>query len=151
MSQPSTEDALAPYKKVHRALLTSTASKWRDLDLSMQQLRAMYFLRDEEGMSVGRLAELFGKLLADDAGYNVGAAAGSGGHDDGDRPGGKILRRERCRGRAEAQQRRCECTSMKSVEHGCPASFGFYAVTQLRFCAAGSLSSIPLARRHTAR
>jgi DNA-binding MarR family transcriptional regulator len=37
----------------------------------MQQLRAMYFLRDEEGMSVGRLAELFGiglpaaSLLAD--------------------------------------------------------------------------------------
>jgi DNA-binding MarR family transcriptional regulator len=71
MSQPSTEDALAAYKKLHRALLTSTASKWRDLDLSMQQLRAMYFLRDEEGMSVGRLAELFGiglpaaSLLAD--------------------------------------------------------------------------------------
>src|SRR6202162_1323794 len=60
MSQPSTEDALAAYKTLHRALLTSTASKWRDLDLSMQQLRAMYFLRDEEGVSVGRLAELFG-------------------------------------------------------------------------------------------
>src|SRR5258708_27476612 len=71
MSQPSTEDALAAYKQVHRALLTSTASKWRDLDLSMQQLRAMYFLRDEEEISVGRLAELFGiglpapSLLAD--------------------------------------------------------------------------------------
>jgi len=71
MSQPSTEDALAAYKKLHRALLTSTASKWRDLDLSMQQLRAMYFLRDEEDVSVGRLAELFGvglpaaSLLAD--------------------------------------------------------------------------------------
>ncbi len=60
MSQPSTEDALAAYKLLHRVLLTSTASKWRDLDLSMQQLRAMYFLRDEEEMSVGRLAELFG-------------------------------------------------------------------------------------------
>src|SRR5216683_2720162 len=71
MSQPSTEDALAAYKLLHRVLLTSTASKWRDLDLSMQQLRAMYFLRDEEEMSVGRLAELFGvglpaaSLLAD--------------------------------------------------------------------------------------
>ena len=71
MSQPSTEDALAAYKQLHRVLLTSTASKWRDLDLSMQQLRAMYFLRDEEEMSVGRLAELFGiglpaaSLLAD--------------------------------------------------------------------------------------
>jgi len=71
MSQPSTEDALAAYKTLHRALLTSTAGKWRDLDLSMQQLRAMYFLRDEEDVSVGRLAELFGiglpaaSLLAD--------------------------------------------------------------------------------------
>src|SRR5712671_1332074 len=71
MSQPSTEDALAAYKQVHRVLLTSTASKWRDLDLSMQQLRAMYFLRDEEDASVGRLAALFGiglpaaSLLAD--------------------------------------------------------------------------------------
>src|SRR5258708_2054443 len=71
MSLPSTEDALAAYRQVHRALLTSTASKWRNLDLSMQQLRAMYFLRDEEEMSVGRLAELFGiglpaaSLLAD--------------------------------------------------------------------------------------
>src|SRR5258708_10546644 len=60
MSLPSTEDALAAYRQVHRALLTSTASKWRDLGLSMQQLRAMYFLRDEEEMSVGRLEELFG-------------------------------------------------------------------------------------------
>jgi DNA-binding MarR family transcriptional regulator len=71
MSQSSTEDALAAYKTLHRALLTSTASKWRDLDLSMHQLRAMYFLRDEEDVSVGRLAELFGiglpaaSLLAD--------------------------------------------------------------------------------------
>src|SRR5260370_24586655 len=71
MSQPSTEDALAAYKQVHRALLPSTASKWRDLDVSMQQLRAMYFLRDEGEMSVGRRAELFGiglpaaSLLAD--------------------------------------------------------------------------------------
>lgn len=71
MSQPSTEDALAAYRKLHRALLTSTASRWRDLDISMQQLRAMYLLRDEEEASVGRLAELFGiglpaaSLLAD--------------------------------------------------------------------------------------
>jgi DNA-binding MarR family transcriptional regulator len=71
MSQPSAEEALAAYRKLHRALLTSTASKWRDLDISMQQLRAMYLLRDEEEASVGRLAELFGiglpaaSLLAD--------------------------------------------------------------------------------------
>lgn len=71
MSQPSTEDALAAYKKLHRAMLNSSASKWRDLDISMQQLRAIYFLRDEEEVSVGRLAELFGiglpaaSLLAD--------------------------------------------------------------------------------------
>src|ERR1700719_464101 len=71
MSQPSTEDALAAYKKLHRAMLNSSAGKWRALDISMQQLRAIYFLRDEEEASVGRLAELFGiglpgaSLLAD--------------------------------------------------------------------------------------
>ena len=71
MSEHSTDDALQAYKQLHRVLLTSTASKWRDLDLSMQQLRAMYFLRDEEEIPVGRLAELFGiglpaaSLLAD--------------------------------------------------------------------------------------
>jgi MarR family transcriptional regulator, organic hydroperoxide resistance regulator len=71
MAPPSTDEALAAYKKLHRVLLTSTAGKWRDLDISMQQLRAMYFLRDEEEMSVGRLAELFSiglpaaSLLAD--------------------------------------------------------------------------------------
>src|SRR6202171_5376179 len=71
MSQPSTEDALAAYKTIHRAMLNSSASKWRDLDISMQQLRAIYFPRDEEEASVGRLAELFGiglpaaSLLAD--------------------------------------------------------------------------------------
>lgn len=41
------------------------------LDISMQQVRAMFLLRDEEEVSVGRLAELFGiglpaaSLLAD--------------------------------------------------------------------------------------
>jgi DNA-binding MarR family transcriptional regulator len=71
MSQPSTEEALVAYTKLHRALLTSSASKWRDLDISMQQVRALFFLRDEEEASVGRLAELFGfglpaaSLLAD--------------------------------------------------------------------------------------
>ncbi|MHB8610872.1 MAG: MarR family winged helix-turn-helix transcriptional regulator [Candidatus Dormibacteraceae bacterium] len=60
MSQPSTEDALAAYKTLHRAMLNSSASRWRDLDISMQQLRAIYLLRDEEEASVGRLAELFG-------------------------------------------------------------------------------------------
>jgi DNA-binding MarR family transcriptional regulator len=60
MSHPSAEEALAAYRKVHRALLTSTATRWRDLDLSMQQVRALFFLRDEQEASVGRLAELFG-------------------------------------------------------------------------------------------
>ena len=67
----SVDFALAGYKRMHRAMLTSTARRWRDLDISMQQLRALYFLRDEEVVTVGRLAELFGvglpaaSLLAD--------------------------------------------------------------------------------------
>jgi DNA-binding MarR family transcriptional regulator len=71
MSQLSAEEALVAYRKLHRALLTSSASKWRDLDISMQQLRAMFFLRDEEQATVGRLADLFSfglpaaSLLAD--------------------------------------------------------------------------------------
>ncbi|MHB8587865.1 MAG: MarR family winged helix-turn-helix transcriptional regulator [Candidatus Dormibacteraceae bacterium] len=78
MSQPSTDEALAAYRKLHRVLLTSTASRWLHLDISMQQLRAMFLLRDEEEASVGRLAKLFGiglpaaSLLADrlvQAGY----------------------------------------------------------------------------------
>jgi len=60
MTRSSVDEALIAYKKVHRALLTSTASRWRDLDISMQQLRAIYLLRDEEVATVGRLAELFG-------------------------------------------------------------------------------------------
>src|SRR5258708_21441671 len=60
MAYGSVDEALASYKKVHRALLTSTASRWRDLDISMQQLRAIYLLRDEEVATVGRLGELFG-------------------------------------------------------------------------------------------
>src|SRR5437899_4636021 len=71
MSTPAVEEALAGYKRTHRALLTSTAGRWRDLDISRQQLRALYLLREEEEASVGRLAELFGmglpgtSLLAD--------------------------------------------------------------------------------------
>ena len=71
MSTPAIDDALAGYKKLHRALLTSTAPRWRELDISMPQLRALFFLRDEDEVSVGRLAELFGmglpgaSLLAD--------------------------------------------------------------------------------------
>src|SRR6266851_375900 len=71
MSNALIDEALAGYKRVHRALLTSKASRWRDLDISMQQLRALYLLRDEDEASVGRLAELFGvglpaaSLLAD--------------------------------------------------------------------------------------
>jgi DNA-binding MarR family transcriptional regulator len=60
MMDGSVDEALIAYKKVHRALLTSTASRWRHLDISMQQLRAIYLLRDEEVATVGRLAELFG-------------------------------------------------------------------------------------------
>ena len=63
MTRVSVDDALVGYRKVHRALLTSTASRWRDLDISMQQLRAIYMLRDEEVATVGRLAELFGTGL----------------------------------------------------------------------------------------
>jgi DNA-binding MarR family transcriptional regulator len=71
MSRELIDDALAGYRMVHRALLTSKTSRWRDLDISMQQLRALYLLRDEEEIPVGRLAELFGvglpaaSLLAD--------------------------------------------------------------------------------------
>jgi DNA-binding MarR family transcriptional regulator len=71
MSHASIDEALTGYRMVHRALLTSTASRWRDLDISMQQLRALYLLQDEEEVPVGRLAELFGiglpaaSLLAD--------------------------------------------------------------------------------------
>jgi len=60
MTGGSVDEALAAYRKLHRALLTSTAGRWRDLDISMQQLRAIYLLRDEEVATVGRLAELFG-------------------------------------------------------------------------------------------
>src|SRR6202165_3331486 len=63
MSEHSTDEALAAYRKLHRALLTSTTSKWRDLDISMQQLRALFFLRDEVEASVGRLADLSGFAL----------------------------------------------------------------------------------------
>ena len=71
MPQPSLDDALAGYRRFHRALLNSTARKWRDLDISMQQVRAMHVLRDEGEVPVGRLAEVFGfgmpaaSLLAD--------------------------------------------------------------------------------------
>src|SRR5260370_38165445 len=71
MPQASVDDALASYRRFHRALMTSTARKWRDLDISMQQVRAMHVLRDEGEVPVGRLAEVFGfgmpaaSLLAD--------------------------------------------------------------------------------------
>src|SRR6266851_978993 len=60
MPQSSVDDALAGYRRFHRALMTSTARKWRDLDISMQQVRAMHVLRDEGEVPVGRLAEVFG-------------------------------------------------------------------------------------------
>src|SRR5260221_4775099 len=71
MPQSSVDDALAGYRRFHRALMTSTARKWRDLDISMQQVRAMHVLRDEGEVPVGRLVEVFGfgmpaaSLLAD--------------------------------------------------------------------------------------
>jgi len=71
MPQASVDDALAGYKRFHRALLTSTARKWRDVDISMQQVRAMHVLRDEGEVAIGRLAEVFAfgmpaaSLLAD--------------------------------------------------------------------------------------
>src|SRR6266567_8745036 len=71
MSQSSVDDALVGYRRFHRALLNSTARKWRDLDVSMQQVRAMHVLRDEGEVAIGRLTEVFGfgmpaaSLLAD--------------------------------------------------------------------------------------
>ena len=71
MSPSSLDDALAGYRRFHRALLNATARKWRDLDISMQQVRAMHVLRDEGEVPVGRLADVFGfgmpaaSLLAD--------------------------------------------------------------------------------------
>jgi len=71
MSPSTLDDALAGYRRFHRALLNSTARKWRDLDISMQQVRAMHVLRDEGEVPVGRLADVFGfgmpaaSLLAD--------------------------------------------------------------------------------------
>ncbi len=71
MPQSSVDDALAGYRRFHRALMASTARKWRDLDISMQQVRAMHVLRDEGEVPVGRLADVFGfgmpaaSLLAD--------------------------------------------------------------------------------------
>jgi DNA-binding MarR family transcriptional regulator len=59
MSHPSIDATLADFRRIQRALRTSTAGRWRDLDISMQQLRALYLLRDEEVTTVGGLAELF--------------------------------------------------------------------------------------------
>jgi len=56
---PSIDDAISGYKRLSRAMLNSKTARWRDLEITMQQLRALYFLRDEEEASVGRLAELF--------------------------------------------------------------------------------------------
>jgi len=56
---PSIDDAISGYKRLSRAMLNSKTARWRDLDITMQQLRALYFLRDEEEASIGRLAELF--------------------------------------------------------------------------------------------
>ncbi len=56
---PSIDDAISGYKRLSRAMLNSKTARWRDLDITVQQLRALYFLRDEAEASVGRLAELF--------------------------------------------------------------------------------------------
>ena len=60
---PSIDDAISGYKRLHRALLAAKTSRWHDLDISMQQLRAMSFLWDEEEVSIGGIAELFGHGL----------------------------------------------------------------------------------------
>jgi DNA-binding MarR family transcriptional regulator len=71
MPQSPIDDALAGYRRFHRALLNSTARKWRDVDISMQQVRAMKVLGDEGEAPIGRLADVFGfgmpaaSLLAD--------------------------------------------------------------------------------------
>src|SRR2546421_13081466 len=54
------DDAMAGYAQVRRALLVKNAERWRDLDISLQQLKAMYFLSDEDEATIGRIAELFG-------------------------------------------------------------------------------------------
>src|SRR2546423_450726 len=54
------DDAMAGYTQVRRALLVKNAERWRDLDISLQQLKAMYFLSDEDEATIGRIAELFG-------------------------------------------------------------------------------------------
>jgi DNA-binding MarR family transcriptional regulator len=54
------DEAMSGWERVRRALLARNAERWRDLDLSLQQLKAMYFLSDENEVSIGRLAELFG-------------------------------------------------------------------------------------------
>ena len=56
---------------MHRALSAATTHRYLDLEISMPQLKAVYFLRDEGESSVGGLAEAFGigfpaaSLLAD--------------------------------------------------------------------------------------
>jgi MarR family transcriptional regulator, organic hydroperoxide resistance regulator len=65
------EDALTAHRVVHRALLNAKSHRWRDIDITMQQLRAIYLLRDEGEVTVSRLAEMFdmglpaASLLAD--------------------------------------------------------------------------------------
>ncbi len=71
MPQPPLEEALAGHRRVHRALSAATTNRWRDLEISMPQLKAVYFLRDEGEVPVSGLAEAFGmglpaaSLLAD--------------------------------------------------------------------------------------
>jgi DNA-binding MarR family transcriptional regulator len=54
------DDAMAGYERVRKVQLAKNAARWRDLDISLQQLKAMYLLSDEGEASIGRLAELFG-------------------------------------------------------------------------------------------
>jgi len=71
MPSSPVDEALLAYRRVHRALLNAKTNRWRDIDITMQQLRAIYLLRDEEDATVGRLAEMFdmglpaASLLAD--------------------------------------------------------------------------------------
>jgi DNA-binding MarR family transcriptional regulator len=65
------DEALNAHRVVHRALLNAKTNRWRDIDITMQQLRAIYLLQDEGEVTVGRLAEMFdmglpaASLLAD--------------------------------------------------------------------------------------
>jgi DNA-binding MarR family transcriptional regulator len=71
MPNSPVDEVLNAHRVVHRALLNAKSNRWRDIDITMQQLRAIYLLQDEGEVTVGRLAEMFdmglpaASLLAD--------------------------------------------------------------------------------------